>query len=188
MLKQISKYIGIVVIAILALYLAYMVILGAKYYLAKWEMARKVETFNNLVLQMFKDDTYGGKTPEETYNLFVDALKNQDVNLAVKYFILDTDRRARYLKEFNDKKQQGELEEYANAFPEWEEFEQVKDQENDWESQAMVEHKTYYSESKTVKLPDGAGGFIEHTFLPGEYVDQSIIFTKNLDIWKISSL
>ena len=83
MLKQISKYIGIVVIAILALYLAYMVILGAKYYLAKWEMARKVETFNNLVLQMFKDDTYGGKTPEETYNLFVDALKNQDVNLAV---------------------------------------------------------------------------------------------------------
>ncbi len=189
MLKQIIKYAGLAVAAILVLYLGYIAGLEAKYYLEKWKMQRKVDTFNNAIIQMFKNDTYGGRTPEETYNLFVDALKKQDVDLAVKYFILDADRRERYQKEFNDKKQSGELEKYANAFPKWEEFEQIKDQENDWISQAMVEHRYYYSKSETVKLPDGAGGYIEHTWSPGDYIDYSIIFTKNInDIWKISSL
>jgi len=35
-------------------------------------------------------DTYGGKTPEETLNLFIEALKNEDVELASKYFALET--------------------------------------------------------------------------------------------------
>ncbi|TSD03496.1 MAG: hypothetical protein Athens071416_177 [Parcubacteria group bacterium Athens0714_16] len=34
-------------------------------------------------------DTYGGKTPEETLGLFVDALKKGDTELASKYFVLD---------------------------------------------------------------------------------------------------
>ncbi|MEK7182517.1 MAG: hypothetical protein AAB679_02065, partial [Patescibacteria group bacterium] len=34
-------------------------------------------------------DTYGGKTPEETLGLFVDALKKGDTTLASKYFVLD---------------------------------------------------------------------------------------------------
>ena len=34
-------------------------------------------------------DIYGGKTPEETLSLFVDALKKGDVKLASKYFVLD---------------------------------------------------------------------------------------------------
>ena len=35
----------------------------------------------------YRDDKYGGKTPEETFNLFITALKKEDVNLASKYFI-----------------------------------------------------------------------------------------------------
>ncbi len=38
---------------------------------------------------LFANDTYGGKTPEETLSLFVDALKAGDVELASKYFVLD---------------------------------------------------------------------------------------------------
>lgn len=34
-------------------------------------------------------DTYGGKTPEETLTLFVDALKKNDIDLAVKYVFID---------------------------------------------------------------------------------------------------
>lgn len=37
--------------------------------------------------QMYQNDTYGGQTPEETYSLFLEALKNNDINLAVKYFL-----------------------------------------------------------------------------------------------------
>jgi len=33
-------------------------------------------------------DTYGGKTPQETLDMFVDALKKGDVELASKYFVL----------------------------------------------------------------------------------------------------
>jgi len=36
-----------------------------------------------------KNDTYGGKTPEETLAMFIDALKKGDVDLASKYFILE---------------------------------------------------------------------------------------------------
>ena len=36
-------------------------------------------------------DVYGGKTPEETLQLFIDDLKKGDVELASKYFALDND-------------------------------------------------------------------------------------------------
>ena len=36
-------------------------------------------------------DVYGGKTPEETLQLFIDALKKGDIELASKYYILDSD-------------------------------------------------------------------------------------------------
>jgi len=38
-----------------------------------------------------KEDTYGGKTPEETLKMFIEALKKEDVELASKYFMLETD-------------------------------------------------------------------------------------------------
>jgi len=39
--------------------------------------------------QAFKNDTYGGKTPQETLNLFIDALEKGDLDLAAKYFAMD---------------------------------------------------------------------------------------------------
>ena len=38
-----------------------------------------------------KEDTYGGKTPEETLKMFIEALKKEDIGLASKYFVLETD-------------------------------------------------------------------------------------------------
>jgi hypothetical protein len=34
-------------------------------------------------------DVYGEENPEGTYQMFLEALKNQDIELAVKYFIFD---------------------------------------------------------------------------------------------------
>lgn len=34
-----------------------------------------------------KNDIYGGRTPEETYQLFLQALEKQDIELASKYFV-----------------------------------------------------------------------------------------------------
>ncbi|NCN53162.1 hypothetical protein GW950_01720 [Candidatus Wolfebacteria bacterium] len=38
--------------------------------------------------ETMKNDTYGGKTPQETLDLFVAALQNDDLELASKYFAL----------------------------------------------------------------------------------------------------
>ena len=36
------------------------------------------------------EDVYGGKTPEETLQMFIEALKKEDIELASKYFALNT--------------------------------------------------------------------------------------------------
>lgn len=50
-------------------------------YLA-WEKKRE---------QAMREDTYGGKTPEETLNLFIAALEKGDLELASRYFVLRDD-------------------------------------------------------------------------------------------------
>ncbi|OGZ96914.1 MAG: hypothetical protein A3B34_00890 [Candidatus Sungbacteria bacterium RIFCSPLOWO2_01_FULL_54_21] len=37
----------------------------------------------------YREDPYGGDTPEETLKLFIEALKKGDIDLAAKYFVLD---------------------------------------------------------------------------------------------------
>ncbi len=44
--------------------------------------------------ETMRADTYGGKTPEETLAMFIDALKKGDIELASKYFILDTNTKS----------------------------------------------------------------------------------------------
>jgi len=43
-----------------------------------------------------RNDTVGGKTPEETLALFLDALKNNDIELAGQYFALNTNEQSPY--------------------------------------------------------------------------------------------
>ena len=43
----------------------------------------------------YKNDPYGGNTPEETLQLFIDALKNGDTDLATKYIVME--KQERYL-------------------------------------------------------------------------------------------
>lgn len=50
----------------------------------KWE--RKAAEFKEELEKPYKNDTYGGKTPEETWGMFLDALKKGDAELASKYF------------------------------------------------------------------------------------------------------
>lgn len=40
--------------------------------------------------KIYRNDTYGGKTPEETWALFLESIKERDFDLASKYFLTDT--------------------------------------------------------------------------------------------------
>lgn len=56
------------------------------------QLKKGLESFNKAIKaeeQKYASDTYGGTTPEETYRLFLEALKKQDIELASKYFILN---------------------------------------------------------------------------------------------------
>lgn len=50
----------------------------------------KYLTWEEKYQEAMKNDTYGGKTPQETLDLFVEALRAEDVELASKYFVLNT--------------------------------------------------------------------------------------------------
>ncbi|MEK7558458.1 MAG: hypothetical protein AAB507_01370, partial [Patescibacteria group bacterium] len=49
--------------------------------------ASEFESYYKNLEELYKKDTYGGATPEETLALFIDALKKGDTELASKYFV-----------------------------------------------------------------------------------------------------
>ncbi len=59
-------------------------------------LARKIQE----QVEEYAADTYGGETPEETYGMFLQALKMEDIGLASKYFILD--KQEEYKQFFTD--------------------------------------------------------------------------------------
>lgn len=48
--------------------------------------ARKIKKLAEELERPYREDKYGGKTPEETYDLFISALKAGNIELASKYF------------------------------------------------------------------------------------------------------
>mgnify|MGYP001562286652 CR=1 FL=1 len=49
---------------------------------------KSVERFQESLEEPYKKDTYGGKTPEETWAMYLDALKKGDIELAIKYYAI----------------------------------------------------------------------------------------------------
>lgn len=43
--------------------------------------------------EKYTNDIYGGTTPLETYQMFLEALKKEDIDLAIKYFPLDLQKK-----------------------------------------------------------------------------------------------
>ncbi len=54
---------------------------------------RELEIYEEKLERAYREDTYGSTTPEGTLQLFIDALKAGDTDLAAKYFIIEKQRR-----------------------------------------------------------------------------------------------
>ena len=118
-----------------------------------------------------KADTYGGKTPQETLDMFISALEKGDVDLASKYFIYNTNEmdknymtKNEWLDGLNKAKEEGRIQEIISKIKE------VKPSERNIGSEDLKEF---------VILE------IDNTI-----VDYSILlkFNKYSQIWKIESL
>jgi len=111
------------------------------------------------------EDTYGGKTPEETLNLFVEALKKEDLELASKYFVLNSngERDPKWLEALQKTKEAGKLKEV---------IELLSKAKPDYENISNKEDFKFKSYDNNGKLK--------------AYVD--LEFNKYSGIWKIESL
>ena len=58
-----------------------------------FKTASELENYYRNLNELYKKDTYGGSTPEETLALFIDALKKGDVELASKYFVPEKQKK-----------------------------------------------------------------------------------------------
>ena len=77
---------------------------------------RETERLERKYERMLKADHYGGKTPEETLKLFVEALKKKDYKLAAKYYLPWKQKEAeKDLKDWIENYQKG-LEIFLRAY------------------------------------------------------------------------
>lgn len=123
-----SKFIKIVIIITVSFIIA---VLGyvagsyAKHYLDIRKADKAVDNFQNALEQPYKDDIYGGKTPEETWGMFLDALKRGDIELASKYYAVGRAAAGNVpVDEIYKKKESGELDEWIKELEALEKDEQ----------------------------------------------------------------
>lgn len=103
-MKRVFKKILIIISILVGLILVWWV--GSAAYSGwmgyKWQ--KKTDAFQAALEKPYKEDTYGGKTPEETWAMYVSALEKKDLELAVKYFALSSQQdEKKYLDEVNQK-------------------------------------------------------------------------------------
>ena len=84
-IKKILKFAGIVVVGVI-------ILLAALWYglswFGEWKFAKDIKQIQEETNRPYLEDTYGGKTPQETLQLFVAAVEKGDFDLASKYFVL----------------------------------------------------------------------------------------------------
>jgi len=78
------------------------------------EQERKMEQFLEGMAQIeerYKQDTYGGTTPQETIDMFITALENNDLESASKYFSLNSngDTDPKWLEMLQEAKNEGRM-------------------------------------------------------------------------------
>ena len=151
--KKILKIIGI---AFVAFWVIVFILSGLYTYLEK----RKEQKFIQELQRPYMEDTYGGSTPEETLELFLEALKEDNIELASKYFILD--KQAEWKKYLEEVKKAGRTEEMISDL-----------------SRELKYKESLYENNKRYEIRDDQGNFIFETI-------DFIIYPNK--VWKIIDL
>jgi len=147
----------------------------------QWKFNRWAENFNKGLENYFKNDTYGGQTPQKTYTLYIEALKRGDTETASLYFYWE--RQVEQKKKLDELKAKGELEKYIADLPKWE---GLKEEEYGDLSTKKYSYEVF--SEKEEKIIDPLSGK-EVIFPVGKsrgWLDFQL--NKSANIWKIYSL
>lgn len=150
-------------------------------YYQSWKIGHDYQKFENAYIDYFKNDIYGGKTPQETYNMYLDALKKGNVELASRYFFWKNQNEQK--QKLTDLKTKGELQNYINGLPKWEELKE----EEYWDKDGKQYSYEFVREKDEKYFDDLLQK--EDVLKAGKY-RASVIFQINTyaNIWKIYSL
>ncbi len=139
-----------------------------------WQYKRAYEKLS----EPYYNDTYGGKTPEETYDLFIDALKKGDVELASKYFEVSSQEEWR--KTLATYEKSGSLDDLIN---------ELEDAKNKWKKENVSEGKVVFKydtrlEKNTTVEYEGQ----KLEFSAGIYTNSTEFYRNPNGVWKISKI
>lgn len=98
-----TKIVGVAILGAIVLFLA--AIPGLRFF-NEWRAERAGYKLEEELMRPYNEDFVGGKTPEETFQLFLDALRREDIDAAAKYFVID--KQEEWRKSFSEIKAKGE--------------------------------------------------------------------------------
>jgi len=147
---------------------------------ARWEAQRLQDQWE----KPYREDKYGGKTPEETYDMFISALQKGDTTLASKYFVLNKQESWKTT-----------LEQYQKQDLLTKLISEIILNKNSWtlskndKSKATYTYNYKVNKPYTEELPLGDGK-TQTLIHPAGTFKASVIFEKNsyANIWKIDVL
>ncbi|MBI2062800.1 MAG: hypothetical protein HYT61_01000 [Candidatus Yanofskybacteria bacterium] len=148
-------------------------------WLRSWQDQRAAKSAQEQLEKLYRNDKYGGKTPEETFDMFIAALENDDVELASKYFVLN--KQDQWKKTLEEYKAQNLLKDFVI---------ELKNQKKIWKSEKTNDPNAaafYYPvtiEKDSVVDFNGQKISIE----AGTSTNTSLFQKYSNGIWKISIL
>lgn len=153
-----------------------------RYKLESERLQKEIDAEKKRVEDLEKADTFGGKTPEETFDMFLEALKKNDAELASKYYDVRVQEEA--LKSLKDEiTEKGSLEMSLAYY--------IDVRGGDKKCNDELDGCTFRFEYKTKKeeiIKDVFGSNI--TFPEGDTINESVDFGLNRQTqnWKISEI
>lgn len=170
------------VVFVLAVVVAFVVwaLIKTGPWLRGWQERRTADALREQAEEQLHNDKYGGKTPEETFVMFIAALEKGDVELASKYFVLQ--KQDEWLKTLEEYKEQVLLKDFAV---------ELKNTKNNWvkakssnSNIIQYDSSTLIEKDSTVILENG-----NKIRLPkGNYANATIFEKYPSEIWKIKTL
>jgi type II secretory pathway pseudopilin PulG len=151
-----------IVVFILAILAAFVIwgMLQAGPWLKRLQDWRAARALQSQLEELYRNDKYGGTTPEETFDMFITALEKGDVELASKYFVID--------KQENWRQSLAAIKSQPAIYDE------------------MVAEMKFARDNAHQKT-EGEFAWFSYT-MPGEKIGEQLVFEKIFSRWKINVL
>src|SRR3989338_7356766 len=162
-----KSWIGVLVLILVALAVAWLFTNGLPGYRI-WQFKRAYEKMN----EPYYNDTYGGATPEETYALFIEALKKGDVELASRYFVVEDQEN--WKKTFDKLQESESLTDYITEIEQNKTKWLSKSRDDDM---AIFTYKYSREKAEIIELPV-TDGKTQKLTLPAGTFNGEVIFSK----------